>query len=522
MNRAALIAGISLTALLHAWPSSAKAWSNDFSAWPGDGDWGWSRRNSAPPRNAAESPAVIRSRAEKARKEREQTEKIPAVPPGLQHIIVSIENQKITLFSNGKPVATSKISSGTPGHPTPLGVFSVIQKNRHHVSNIYFAEMPYMQRLTWSGTALHQGPLPGYPASHGCVRLTKEFAQLLWKATKIGVRVIVTKDEAAPVEIEHARLFVPKPKVIEAKRESNAAPHIPALVKTADATGFVPGAAVPDATRPLVATPQVNSQTGEQPTKLPIDVAGTPEALLAQPAEATRPEAAIVPPAAPPAPILEAKPAEPPAAPISASITVEARKPVELIPAPRIMVEERAPRSERTSTIERAPQAERATQPEPSPLAPPVVRKGATVSVFVSRKEGRLYVRHGMEPLFDIPIAITQPERPLGTHVYTAMEKKDGDSLRWTVVSIPSSYKRTAEPTKNESGKKPKDKAIKMVAAEAGLASNASEALERLVLPPDAVARIAELVTPGASLVISDNKLSGETGKGTDFIVLTQ
>ena len=162
-------------------------------------------------------------------------------------------------------------------------------------------------------------------------------------------------------------------------------------------------------------------------------------------------------------------------------------------------------------------------QPEPSPLAPPVIKKNATVSVFISRQEGRLYVRHGMEPLFDTPIAITQPERPLGTHVYTAMERKDGDALRWTVVSIPSSYKRAAEPTKSESRKKPKDKAIKTVApVDPGPAPNAREALERLVLPQDAVARIAELVGPGASLVISDNKLSGETGKGTDFVVLTQ
>ena len=514
MNRAALIAGISLTALLQACPCAAQAWSSDFSAWPGDGGSIWGRNTGT---RFREAPDAIRNRAMKARKEREQLEKTPAVPPGLQHIVVSIEHQKVTLFANGKPVATSRISSGTPGHPTPLGVFSVIQKNRHHVSNLDDAEMPYMQRLTWSGTALHQGPLPGYPASHGCVRLTKEFAQLLWKATKIGVRVIVTKGEAAPVEIEHARLFVPTPKMIEAKRESSAAPHIPVLVKTADATGAVPGVAVPDGGRPLVTSPQVNSQTGEQPTKLPINVAGLPEQLVAQPVEAARPEAA------PAAPVVEAKSTQPPAAPVPAPVTIEARKPAELIPAPRIMIEERTSRTERAAATERAPLPERATQPEPSPLAPPVVRKNATVSVFVSRQEGKLYVRYGMEPLFDSPIAIVQPDRPLGTHVYTAMEKKDGDSLRWTVVSIPSSYKRTAEPTKSEGRKKPKDKAVKtFAAADAGPVPSASEELDRLVMPPDAVARIAELVGPGASLVISDNKLSSETGRGTDFIVLTQ
>ena len=76
--------------------------------------------------------------------------------------------------------------------------------------------MPYMQRITWSGSALHQGPLPGYPASHGCVRLTESFAQLLWKTTKMGARVIVTRPEVAPLEFDHARLFVPKPKMVAA------------------------------------------------------------------------------------------------------------------------------------------------------------------------------------------------------------------------------------------------------------------------------------------------------------------
>ena len=136
--------------------------------------------------------------------------------PGLLHIIVSIDKQRATLFADGAPVASTAISSGTPDHPTPMGVFTVIQKSRHHVSNLYDAPMPYMQRITWSGSALHEGPLPGYPASHGCVRLTTSFAQLLWKATKMGARVIVTRPEVAPLEFDHARLFMPRPKMVEA------------------------------------------------------------------------------------------------------------------------------------------------------------------------------------------------------------------------------------------------------------------------------------------------------------------
>src|SRR2546430_3535904 len=107
-----------------------------------------------------------------------------------------------TLYSDGQPIAYSRVSTGVPGHPTPTGVFSVIQKDRWHHSNIYSnAPMPFMQRITWSGVALHQGVVTGRPASHGCIRLTHDFARRLWSLTKVGVRVIVARDEVAPVEI---------------------------------------------------------------------------------------------------------------------------------------------------------------------------------------------------------------------------------------------------------------------------------------------------------------------------------
>src|SRR4029077_15065036 len=127
-----------------------------------------------------------------------------APPTGPLHIIVSINKQRVTLSAGGEPYATGPISSGTREHPTPEGVFSVIQKNRHHVSNLYDAPMPYMQRITWQGSALHQGALPGYPASHGCVRLTDAFAQLLWKTTKLGARIIITRDDVPLLPIDHA------------------------------------------------------------------------------------------------------------------------------------------------------------------------------------------------------------------------------------------------------------------------------------------------------------------------------
>src|SRR5712671_2597996 len=206
MKRVALVAGVSLAALVMAGSAQVRAAASP-EAW-----WANSRVGAGynlPGRKSIKA----RSRAsEKA----EGKDKSPPIPAGPLHVIVSIDKQRATLFADGTPVASTAISSGTASHPTPMGVFSIIQKSRHHVSNLYNASMPYMQRITWSGSALHQGPLPGYPASHGCVRLTESFAQLLWKTSKMGARVIVTRPEVAPLEFAHARLFVPKPKMVAA------------------------------------------------------------------------------------------------------------------------------------------------------------------------------------------------------------------------------------------------------------------------------------------------------------------
>ena len=103
--------------------------------------------------------------------------------------------------------AETPVSTGMNGHPTPMGVFSVIQKHKFHHSNIYSgAPMPYMQRITWSGVAMHAGVLPGYPASHGCIRMPMAFAVKMWNWTKMGARVIVTPGEITPQNFSHPLL----------------------------------------------------------------------------------------------------------------------------------------------------------------------------------------------------------------------------------------------------------------------------------------------------------------------------
>src|SRR4249920_3968153 len=120
-------------------------------------------------------------------------------------------------------VARSSVSTGVQGHPTPIGVFSIIGKELWHRSNIYSAApMPYMQRITWSGIALHAGVLPGHPASHGCIRLAKDFAIRLWHLTKRGTRVIIAPNNVDPVQIASPRLFS-EPKTASSSQDTTSA-----------------------------------------------------------------------------------------------------------------------------------------------------------------------------------------------------------------------------------------------------------------------------------------------------------
>ena len=126
--------------------------------------------------------------------------------------IVSLRSQRITVYDAKGWILRAPVSSGTKGRETPAGIFSVIQKVEEHYSNLYDdAFMPHMQRITWSGIALHGGVLPGRPASHGCIRLPFDFAERLFDATAMGMRVIVAPSDVAPVELAHPLLFQPKP-----------------------------------------------------------------------------------------------------------------------------------------------------------------------------------------------------------------------------------------------------------------------------------------------------------------------
>jgi len=120
-------------------------------------------------------------------------------PSGPVLMVINISTQRAVLYRNGVPIGITTVSTGRAGHLTPTGVFTVLQKQVRHFSSIYDnAPMPYMQRLTWGGVALHGGSLPGYPASHGCIRLPKEFARLLYGETHLGMTVVIVRSDLLP------------------------------------------------------------------------------------------------------------------------------------------------------------------------------------------------------------------------------------------------------------------------------------------------------------------------------------
>ncbi len=420
----------------------------------------WSPLPAAASPDTRIAPAFRHLETDRARRE---------MPKGPLQIIISVDQQKLHLYSDGVHVADAPVATGVPDHPTPLGIFSIIQKSRDHRSNIYSnAPMPFMERITWSGVALHEGFNLGHPASHGCIRMSHEFATRLWALTKLGVGVVIARPELRPEEISDPHLFVHREKPADAEPATSLAPAAPIptaataakLLKTAET---VEGDQTTDALRQHGAnagavTPAVEA-AGPAPTDMDQTTAPTDPAAADQAAAAAEEEE-------PDVPLPQAKPAE-------------------------------------------------IAHPAKGPIA-----------IFISRKEHRIYVRQDFAPLFDAPIAIERPDHPLGTHVFTAMNyADDGASFRWNVISLPGEQTRAGQPDFLQRNghyviMQPETARTRELISEAP-AELPQRALARVQIPQDALDLISELMVPGSSLIISDQGLGEETGEGTNFIVVT-
>ena len=397
--------------------------------------------------------------------------------------IVSLQKQRITVYDANGWILRAPVSSGQKGRETPAGIFSVIQKEADHYSNIYDdAFMPHMQRITWSGIALHGGQLPGYPASHGCVRMPFDFAARLFDVTRMGLRVIVAPTDVAPVEIAHPALLLSKPGngALAAARIAEA----DEATRKADEAKRTAGTAFRDSMQAMAPVRMAEYQLRRLEPQLPAAEIASGSAIPARAAEQTEGAKAQV----------AARVAELQAQLAAAKADLQPKLDAVATARAAVVVAE----AQRMAAVEAARQVARELEP---------------VSVLISRKTQRLYVRQGFEPILETAVTIQDPDRPIGTHIFTAMERTDGGTnLRWSVVSLESSGARASQ------GRTRADRGRDVEPAPADTAS-AKSALDRIVIPQDALDRIAG-IAPRSSLIITDEALSSETGKGTDFVVL--
>lgn len=493
-----------------------------------------------------------RGSAAKNKNETRGEKQTGAKPQGPLVIVVSIDRQKVTIYDSNGVFAESPVSTGMKGHSTPMGVFSVIQKHKFHHSNIYSgAPMPYMQRITWSGVAMHAGVLPGYPASHGCIRMPMAFAVKMWNWTKMGARVLVTPGQMTPQNFSHpmlASLRVPPqpaaslaPATSVGDKADKGAPEIkvteakPVETKTASAEGVtelrssVGHTVMSDVTtgnatvREEAAKSEVKTDTksaeASEPTKQPAAAATTDEAAKASPddkpadkTEATKSDAPKAEAAVEPAKSELAKSEPAKFEPARADAAAAEKKPDAAVTA-IAPAQAASPEAKNDETG--------IADPAPS-LKPDLPKRTGQVAVFISRKDAKLYVRQNFAPLFDVPVTIAASDRPLGTHVFTAeVDKTDSNALRWSVVSLPVTARSAARDDDSRLTRRQHGAAVIPVAAKPVIRPDGpAEALDRITIPADAMAKINEMLTTGGSVIVSDQGINqGETGEGTDFIV---
>jgi lipoprotein-anchoring transpeptidase ErfK/SrfK len=548
---------------------------------------------------------TVHARRQKARHQAKKIEapKEAAKPQGPVIIAISIEKQNLKIYDANGFFAEAPVSTGMKGHPTPMGVFSVIQKQKLHHSNIYSgAPMPYMQRITWSGIAIHAGVLPGYPASHGCIRMPMSFAVKMWNWTRMGARVVVTPGEITPPQgFSHALLVaqkvVPQPEP-QADTPPARKPEKASDADTPDASaisaaslelrstvGHGNGATrAPTSLRDQTHTADAGSDgshsatmndassaagtsSSHEETAAPTDSAA-PAAESAGAAEGAKPEAAISEPAKSEAEPTEPKSAETkaaePASPVAASIPADEARPaapagldsataatgsldIDAKPAAKqadakaVDLKAADPKAETpianpaktdeksgdspkavTDTGGNAPDANKDQTRVPDAAKPAVAaapKRSGQIAVFVSRKDQKLYVRQNFAPLFDTPVTIAASDRPLGTHIFTAqIDKNDANLVHWSVLSMPAS-RHIARDEDDRSSRRRKMTGAAEV-KEMPRPDSPTEALDRLTIPADAMARITDAVATGTSIIVSDQGINqGETGEGTDFIV---
>ncbi len=387
--------------------------------------------------------------------------------------IVSIKTQQVTFYDADGWILRAPVSTGTTGRETPAGVFAVLEKDPDHHSSLYDdAWMPHMQRITWNGIALHGGPLPGYAASHGCVRMPYGFAEKLFDRTWIGMRVIISPDDATPVEFSHAALFMPNAEAVAAApaRAEKLAREASEAAVMAEETKKTAAASARETASLLASLRKLETLKARADAEL----AYADKALAAAKTDQARANAEE----------LKLKAATKAAEAGTQLDTARAAAQSKLDAAAGAKDAANAAAARKVDVAKAASEAKLALEP---------------VSIYISRATQKLYVRRNthqrypdggevFDATIEVPVTIRDPDKPLGTHVFTAMARSDA-GLRWSVVSIDNG-------------------------------DDAKDALDRITIPKDVIDRIAPTALPRSSIIVSDEPLSRETNFRTEFVVV--
>ncbi|MFV0296218.1 MAG: L,D-transpeptidase family protein [Hyphomicrobiaceae bacterium] len=453
--------------------------------------------------------------------------------------IISLDKQRLNLWDRNGVVASSRVSTGRKSHETPQGVFSIIQREVEHYSNLYDdAEMPFMQRITWSGVALHQGYVPKYPASHGCIRLPDEFAERLFRTTKLSTRVLISAEGGEPLPISHPVL--PQPDTVLARIRamgepqvsdalfSGAPPEISGMgVEKAAASGK-------DYEHTLAELRQERDDLAEKLAKTYKTLRELNYRLRPMRVEQGREQRRLR--------RLEVKlrrvegwvAGEARGWDRSSSASREARARIahigSLMALAKLKGEVAQKRDEVSSLQAEFKSTEETVKRIDNERKRMTIRRAELwrvmqpVTVFVSRQEGMIYIRRTFQPLLEAPAMIKSPEQPLGTHVFTAFESEnDQDKLDWRGVTLempgggpPPVSEAAFEKDKKRSRRKSRDERV------GDPLEAARSVLNRIALPDNVLEAIHLSLQPGSTLIISDLGPSIETGPGTDIVVQTK
>ena len=387
--------------------------------------------------------------------------------------IVSIKSQQVTFYDADGWILRAPVSTGTAEYETPAGVFAIVQKKKDHRSNMYDdAWMPHMQRITWNGIALHGGPLPGYAASHGCVRLPFGFAERLFEKTRIGMRVIVAPDDATPVPFSHPALPVPNAEALAAARV-RAEPLAREAAEAARADDEAKRAATIAAREAATLTASLRKIEISK-RRADAELASADKALIGARTDQTKVQAED----------LKRKAARR-AAELGNqfdAVSAEAKQSLDVSNSAKDAAE--AAETKKADTARAADQANLSLEP---------------VSIYISRATQKLYVRRAtrkpvrdggevFDASIEVPVNIRNPGKPIGTHVFTAMAR-EGAGLRWSAVTIDDG-------------------------------DDAGSALDRITIPREVLDRVAPTALPRSSIIVSDEPLSSETNYRTEFVAV--